>query len=724
MSQELLRALDPLLSRVRTTDSAAFRNGNMLWTDEPLAREVMLEHLDGGTARGACPIERGGNTVRCAVMDLDSHKGEVPWEAMASSAQDIMKGLENIGLRPRAFRSRGGNGIHLIVLWDEPQDAWSVRVALRGVLNWYGYKDGAGGLVVNEVEVFPKQNSVSLDGRGSQFILPLAGKSVPLEPMLDLEPMPREYILSGEWRLSDPVPLAEQEQRVSRTGPVIGHEDLKALLDAIPNSGMHELDYDAWRNVIFAIHYETEGSDDGLLLAQEFTARSSKWVDGFLEERVWPYITNNQESPITVGTIKMLARQYGWVEPITTDDMPALASEHNPHDRSSYERDRSGDILATLGNLALALRDPVECGVVLAFDEFQDAVMIKDEVGVKLFGDVDNTKLRIRMEDIGFKPVGKELMRDAVDMVAHENRYDSLKMMVNSLKWDGVKRIETLCPVYFGTDDSEYTRAVGMYLMTALAGRALSPGIKADMVPILVGRQGVKKSSGVGALCLVQDWFRELNLHATEESLARKMRGAVLCEFGEMKGFRTAEKEAVKSFITRTHENWTPKFREYNTSFARRCIFIGTTNQHEFLDDDTGNRRYLPMIVEAVDIDALVRDREQLWAEAVAVFKERGIAWQRAEELGRYAHERHSLEDAWMDLIEAYLDRPGIDGRTPRQLPAIPVTQIAQEALRLNSDRMVGHNMSRIKACMEKLGYVQERQKDETGRKLRVWIKS
>ncbi|UHL65570.1 virulence-associated E family protein [Paralcaligenes sp. KSB-10] len=283
----------------------------------------------------------------------------------------------------------------------------------------------------------------------------------------------------------------------------------------------------------------------------------------------------------------------------------------------AFERVRSGKdegkILATVENVALAVRRSDICSAFIGYDTFQGGMVIADQAGQwRAFEDTDYTQLRITLEHgpTGFKPISNLMMKDAAKLVAKENQFDSAQQWLNGLAHDGTPRVEGFMARYFGTEDTPYMRAVGLYLWTAMAGRIMEPGIKADMVPILVGPQGAGKSTGVAAMVPGGDLFAELNLADKDADQARLLRGKLLAEISELRGLRTRELEAIKAFITRTHEQWVPKFEEFATAYARRCVFIGTTNQDEFLADETGNRRWLPARVGVVDVQALQRDHD------------------------------------------------------------------------------------------------------------------
>ncbi|WP_254227755.1 phage/plasmid primase, P4 family [Burkholderia gladioli] len=328
---KLVAALEPIVSRVVTSHCWVKRDGAPSHIQRPLTAERLAHHVNGGPAYGVAQIEPGATTTRVACLDLDSHRGETPWPDMQDVALTLMRELEAVGLRPIPFRSSGGSGMHLYLLWDAPQDAYSVRCALRAALAACGLADGVKGVAAGRVEVFPKQNSVPSDGCGNMFVLPLAGKSVPLDAF-ELDDMPKEYALTMDWPLSAAVPVVEREQIVvpAAVDTPVELSLLKSALDMIPNTGADELDYEAWRDVMFGIHHAARGSDAGLALAHQFSARSSKYEPRFLEERVWAHIGKtgtDERAPVTGRTILHLARAHGWIEPIEDDFEVAARAE-------------------------------------------------------------------------------------------------------------------------------------------------------------------------------------------------------------------------------------------------------------------------------------------------------------------------------------------------------------------------------------------------------------
>lgn len=275
---------------------------------EPLRKQHLVDHLEPrGPQIGLAPIAPGESTTRVALIDCDDHRRTLDWDSMTAAVQPLLVALRERGLQPIPFRSSGGRGIHLFLLWETPQDARSVRHLLRAAAAQAGFGVGTGGVVAREVEIFPKQDRVPPDGYGNMFWLPLARESVPLnhhlQPVLHDEAAHISF-----WPVSAPVAESRAEPAADSPPPPVAREaaapalsEVRALLARIPNT---DLDYDRWRDVIFAIHHATGGSPEGLALAMEWSAQSRKHDPDFLATRVWPYIRSERDGAlITFGSL-------------------------------------------------------------------------------------------------------------------------------------------------------------------------------------------------------------------------------------------------------------------------------------------------------------------------------------------------------------------------------------------------------------------------------------
>lgn len=753
---ELRQALDAITTRARQ-DRCAYKNrsGQTGWADGPLNATRINEHLTGQTGCGVGFITPGESTTRLALFDLDSHKGATPFAGMTATADRLCARLMTIGLRPAVFRSSGGAGLHIWLLWDAPQDAYSVRQALQGVLTAEGLTDGAGaGIAGGQVEVFPKQNALTADQNGNMVILPLWNKSEMLidEFGIGLAPAGRAAVVGVEWPLSDPVPYlvntAPERVQVEAVAPDSPDRVARALA-AIPNvtgGGTNgATDHDDWRNLLFATHHASAGQEWGFDLFDAWTNQNPGNVGQRETRRVWDAC---KPGLVTRGTLYAMASRCNpaWNAPTPDgfDDLPAEAAwtstraagltlglddvpgrevgTSNP--LPAFKRvQATGEIKASKDNVIMGLQRPDLCGFQIRYDSFKAEVLFAPAgtEGWRALRDTDRIQLCLSLERGGFQNISTELIRDAISFVAEQNVCDSAREWLDSKQWDGVPRAGRFLPDYMGTSDTEYTRAVGLFIWSAMAGRVCVPGIKVDMVPVAVGAQGTRKSSAVAALVPSEDFFTTIDLGGQDDDLARKMRGKLIIELDELKGLASRDAEHIKSFITRRYEEWTPKYKEQTVRYARRSICFGTSNQDDFLIDATGNRRWLPFDCGMCDTDAIARDRDQLWAEGRDLFLAGGILHREAERLAMLEHGGFAAHDDWDTAIMRWLSTAEFEGSTPGGRDYLSGGEILREAIGLPIAQQSPAHSARIKRSMVRLGYSYKNMRSGGGR-LRVFV--
>lgn len=387
----------------------------------------------------------------------------------------------------------------------------------------------------------------------------------------------------------------------------------------------------------------------------------------------------------------------------------------------AFLRDRNGRIEATLTNVVAALASPVIVGGALfAFDD-ATAQEVKKVVGRdkwEFIEDEDLIKTRILLEGIGFKPITRDLMRDAFKVHTSLNVIDTRKEWLSGLTWDGVPRIsETFLDGFCMVAQENYAVACGEYLWTAAAGRTLVPGEKTDMMPVLVGSEGIGKTTGVELMCpnLLGNTYAKLDFSMRDADAIRLIIGALFVEVEELRGLNTRDSEYIKAFLTRKVDSWVPKYRERPVNYKRRCIFVGTTNEYEFLDYSAGLRRYLPLIVETVNRDWLEANREQLWAEGAALYSLAGVLYEGADRRAKVARLEAQVKDAWVDILYEWLNTTNtFTGVKPCELDVIPNVTLFR-ALNLDSWRVNPNAYRRLRAAMERLGYEPARNKNVRG---------
>lgn len=362
------------------------------------------------------------------------------------------------------------------------------------------------------------------------------------------------------------------------------------------------------------------------------------------------------------------------------------------------------------------------------YDTFRDDVFIA--AGAERLTRRHYIALREQYGRGGFKPVGADVMRDAVYKVATdpENRFDSLAVWAAGLQWDGVPRVDTCMLEYFGCSDTPYSRAIGSYLWTALAGRALEPGCKADMALILVDKQGTLKTSAVAALAPWPETFGEFDLaDIGTPDASRRLLGKCVIELSELKGLSTRDDESIKSWVTRPWEEWRRLYEEGMTRYYRRCVLIGTSNRDDLLTDPTGNRRWLPTRTGTIALDALRTDCGQLWAEGVARWRANGVEWEAAESLAIDQHGEFASHDAWHDRIASWVD--AAPPQTPADAVPLPprwaagftAEEVMAGALQLPATAMDRRNRNRVCAVLRALGLENTLRRTADGGAQRRW---
>ena len=336
---------------------------------------------------------------------------------------------------------------------------------------------------------------------------------------------------------------------------------------------------------------------------------------------------------------------------------------------------KTGELEATAANVLLIMRnDPLLRGAFGYNELLERVVFLKPtpwhrKVENKRDGDPwidwDSANLRVYMERVwGLK--NRADIQDAFAVIQEENKFNPLQDYLKGLTWDGTERLDTLLIRYLRAEDCEYVRAVTRKWFTAAVARAMQPGRKFDNMLVLVGDQGVGKSTLVQIMS--KGRFSDSITDLKGKGAYEQLRGAWLIEFGELASMKRAEIETVKNFVSKTEDSYRPAYGEFTRTYKRMCVFFGTTNELEFLKDRTGARRFWPVQVRAklADVVAaggallgLEEEVDQLWAEAVVRWKAGEKLWladAAVNEAAAEVQDRFSVQDELAGMITEYLD--------------------------------------------------------------------
>ena len=362
----------------------------------------------------------------------------------------------------------------------------------------------------------------------------------------------------------------------------------------------------------------------------------------------------------------------------------------------------------------------------VAHDQFRDRLMLGTQGQWRQLRDEDVTWMRRMLLARGFKKVPKDDFLDVIAEHSAHARFDSAIMWADTLKWDGVRRVETAMSRYFGTEDSHYARTVALYLFTALAGRLYSPGCQADMAVILISEaQGRRKSTCIKALVPDIEAYSTVDFGQDDKELSMRVRGRLVVEIPEMVGWNKRATAHIRDWVTRTHEQWRGMHSNDVTTYPRRFVIMGTGNDKAILDDPTGARRWLPIeVVRTGDHEALAADRDQLWAEGIALWKQGGIQWQGAMEAAPAVHGEFSTEDdPWESYIGEWLDAKPPFGEAARNGDRpFELSQILHGALQIRKGDATKADQMRAAKIMAKFGYIKKERMID-GKRGRWWTR-
>ena len=365
-----------------------------------------------------------------------------------------------------------------------------------------------------------------------------------------------------------------------------------------------------------------------------------------------------------------------------------------------------GRILPVLANAIAALRHAPEWSGVLAFDEFAlgTAALKSAPWGIVSNGEWTDHEDRLTTEWLQREGilVSVDIAAQAVQTVARDHSFHPVRAYLDNLRWDGVERLDRWLSAYLGVEDSAYSRAVGSrWLLSALA-RILQPGAKADCCLILEGPQGSRKSTALRTIA--GEFFTDELADLGSKDAAMQTRGVWIIELSELDSLSHAEVARIKAFISRTTDRFRPPYGMRLVESPRQCIFAGTVNHGTYLRDETGGRRFWPVVCGTIDIAALQRDRDELWAEAKARFRTGASWWLETPDLVRLAGDQQEARyegDPWEEILA-----PWLEGRE-----STSVSEVLQRCIDKPQSQWKQTDKIRIARCLRAQGWVRYRER-------------
>lgn len=367
--------------------------------------------------------------------------------------------------------------------------------------------------------------------------------------------------------------------------------------------------------------------------------------------------------------VSRLLLKERWDE--ATEGFQVVQSDE-PEDDSWRERlkmhPKSGNPLPTIDNIWIILENDSRLKGRFALNEFAGrgevlgALPWAEGAQRRLWGDNDNAGLYWYLEKV-YGITGRANVDGALSLHSERHAFNEVSAYLQGLHWDGQERLDTLFIDFLGAEDNEYTRAVTRKAFTAAVARAMKPGCKYDNMTILSGRQGLGKSTLLDKMS--RGWFNDSIRTFEGKEASELLQGVWIVEVGELDAFRRSDVSRIKQFLSQKADRFRAAYGRHVKEIPRRCVFFGTTNNVDFLQDRTGNRRFWPVDVGVHaptrnvwrDLDHEV---DQLWAEAVVRWRSGESLYLSGEleELAQQRQEAHREASTKEGLIMDFLELP------------------------------------------------------------------
>lgn len=377
------------------------------------------------------------------------------------------------------------------------------------------------------------------------------------------------------------------------------------------------------------------------------------------------FILKDKKVKKTIASENLSSSKYDFAEDY--DDLDNLEGDQEDIDwMTELEANSKGDYLSSAPNINLIFANDHRLRGAFKQNLFDNKRYVFKSLPWRKIENhepiknVDYSGIRNYIESI-YGISGNLKIDDSLALEFEKSSFHPIKDYLKKLEWDKTKRLDNLLIDYFGADNNLYSKEAIRKCLVGAISRVFKPGCKFDLVLTLVGDQGTNKSSFFNKLG--KQWFSDTFMTVHGKEALEQIQGAWIIEMAELAGLRKAEVEPIKHFLSKQEDSFRPAYARASETFPRQCIFVGTTNKKDFLNDPSGNRRFMPIDVNPdktkkdvwIDLDNEV---DQIWAEALYLYRkgETLILSKEAERLANTEQVKHSQVDERRGVIEQYLN--------------------------------------------------------------------
>lgn len=326
--------------------------------------------------------------------------------------------------------------------------------------------------------------------------------------------------------------------------------------------------------------------------------------------------------------------------------------------------------------------------------------------------DTDTTSMMEHLIDCKFKKVKRTTVDHGMMLEAHTFSYSSAVERFEALpKWDGRPRLDDFLIEVLGLTDQTkfaYYRNVSRCFFKAIVARVFRPGCKVDTVLVLEGPQGIFKSKLLRIFALDDDWFSDSLPHNVSSKDAKQhLLGKLVIEMSEIAQMDRSTNEALKAFLSAQDDKFRPPYARHEVTCLRQCVFVGTTNDDQYLKDITGNRRYWPIACGALDLDYAEANIEMVYAEARMKFRHDPVWWfQNGEEEAAQVEQARRLHaDPWEEIARGELAKRERTAAANNEIEFdVVVADVLFDWFKIPIEKQDGKVLDRVGKLLKSLG--------------------